>query len=598
MSTPRLTVRDAARLKREAEEYERAGRPERAAPLYRQILEQKPDSPDILNRLGDLEDRLGRGGEAADAWARSAVLYEQDGLSTRAMSLWKKVLRRSPTHLIARLHLAQLHLQQGLLQEARTQFQTVAHDAPLQSKHPFAIEAIEALIRLDPADLSLRTRLAQSFDDLGEREKAMGTLRAAIDHLSVEGRLSETLPLIHKGLQIDPENAELREALAEIDRLLEAFPPEEPDEVMLVEEVDGETLVPREAGRDDSADADEEPARTVAASGTGTIDGNESAEPAQPSAEEPPPDSRPEPAPPPIEPASASQPASLALSEPTDIEERLARAASEIRSATALLFTSGTGIGVDAGIPDYRDPETFWGTHPAYKERGLRFEDIARPALFERDPAVAWGLFGRRLNAARTATPSEGLAALARWRDAASEGAFVATCSVEGFFEAAGFAPEQIMDCYGRLDHLQCSRRCGQGLFPVDGGSFVVDEETLRAREPYPSCPSCGALARPNVLLFGDLAWDRSRLAEQERRLHDWLDHARKKRGRHFVVVECGEVPPVSTVRSLALKLVADLGAVFVSIKPRGGAAPDDAIVLPLGIRDALLRIDRYLRAR
>lgn len=301
----------------------------------------------------------------------------------------------------------------------------------------------------------------------------------------------------------------------------------------------------------------------------------------------------------PVESASIEAPiVSAAATEPLDIEERLARAASEIRSATALLFTSGAGIGVDAGTPDYRDPETFWKAHPVYKELGLRFEDIARPSLFERDPAVAWGLFGRRLNAARLSPPQEELAALVRWRDAASEGAFVATCSVEGFFETAGFRSDQVMDCYGRLDHLQCSRKCGQGLFPVDQAAFVVDEETRRAREPYPTCPSCGALARPNVLLFGDLSWDRSRLAEQDRRLHDWLDHARKKRGRHFVVVECGDVPPVSTVRSLALKMVADLGAVFVSIKPRGGAAPDDAIVLPLGIRDALLRIDRYLRAR
>jgi NAD-dependent SIR2 family protein deacetylase len=288
----------------------------------------------------------------------------------------------------------------------------------------------------------------------------------------------------------------------------------------------------------------------------------------------------------------------VGLTEPSDIEERLARAASEIRSATALLFTSGTGIGVDAGIPDYRDPEGFWEAHPAYKERGLRFEDLARPALFERDPAVAWGFFGRRLNAARLARPHEGLATLVRWRDAASEGAFVATCSVEGFFETAGFPPDGIVDCYGRLDRLQCSRKCGVGLFPVDNAAFVVDEVSLLAQEPFPACPACGALARPNVLLFGDLAWDRSRLVDQERRLLEWLNHARQKRGRHFVVIECGDVPPISTVRSLALKVVADLGAIFVSIKPRGGAAPDDAIVLPLGVRDALLRIDRYLRAK
>lgn len=33
-----------------------------------------------------------------------------------------------------------------------------------------------------------------------------------------------------------------------------------------------------------------------------------------------------------------------------------------------------------------------------------------------------------------------------------------------------------------------------------------VDSATMRARAPLPACPTCGALARPHILMFGDVA--------------------------------------------------------------------------------------------
>ncbi len=42
--------------------------------------------------------------------------------------------------------------------------------------------------------------------------------------------------------------------------------------------------------------------------------------------------------------------------EPSVIE----RAAKAIWAADAILFTSGAGLGVDGGLPDFRGPEGFW----------------------------------------------------------------------------------------------------------------------------------------------------------------------------------------------------------------------------------------------
>jgi hypothetical protein len=40
----------------------------------------------------------------------------------------------------------------------------------------------------------------------------------------------------------------------------------------------------------------------------------------------------------------------------------------------------------------------------------------------------------------------------------------------------------------------------------------AVDPTTFRARPPPPCCPRCGALARPNILMFGDGGWEAARL--------------------------------------------------------------------------------------
>src|SRR5438094_9780929 len=97
------------------------------------------------------------------------------------------------------------------------------------------------------------------------------------------------------------------------------------------------------------------------------------------------------------------------------MSEELQRARRAIADAEAMLIAAGAGMGVDSGLPDFRGPEGFWRTYPAFRGLGLRFEEIANPSWFERDPALAWGFYGHRLNLYRRTQPHEGFAILRRW---------------------------------------------------------------------------------------------------------------------------------------------------------------------------------------
>jgi NAD-dependent SIR2 family protein deacetylase len=276
--------------------------------------------------------------------------------------------------------------------------------------------------------------------------------------------------------------------------------------------------------------------------------------------------------------------------EQLDVE--IGRAARLVAEAEALVVCAGAGMGVDSGLPDFRGDEGFWRAYPPFQRLGLSFVDLANPSWFQRDPALAWGFYGHRLGLYRRTVPHAGFGILLGWARAKVGGAFVFTSNVDGQFQLAGFEGDRIEECHGSIHHLQCRGPCTRSIWPAAGTEVAVDEESMRASPPLPSCPSCGETARPNILMFGDYGFVPDRQEEQSRRFEGWLD---ENRSRRLVVVELGAGRAVPTVRITSEELVARRRAALVRINPREPAVPRGQVSLPLGSREALARIDAQL---
>jgi NAD-dependent SIR2 family protein deacetylase len=134
---------------------------------------------------------------------------------------------------------------------------------------------------------------------------------------------------------------------------------------------------------------------------------------------------------------------------------------------------------------------------------------------------------------------------------------------------------------------------CGAGIFKAGKVKIEVDESTMRAREPLPACPSCGALARPNILMFGDWGWNEVRTAEQQDRLESWLKSALDDR---LVIIELGAGTAVPTVRNFSERIAESAKCNLIRINPRESAVPAGQIGLPLGALAAIEEIDRLLK--
>lgn len=253
----------------------------------------------------------------------------------------------------------------------------------------------------------------------------------------------------------------------------------------------------------------------------------------------------------------------------------LARARAWLAAADGLLITAGAGLGIDSGLPDFRGPGGFWQVYPALGRARIAFEAIANPAAFARDPQLAWGFYGHRLALYRRTVPHAGFGQLLALGRGLKHGAQVFTSNVDGQFQQAGFAADRVCEIHGSIHHLQCTAGCGERIWPADDFVPEVDAEACRLINPPPTCPHCGALARPNILMFGDGAWVERRTVQQYRRLQDWLAAVAQP-----LCIEIGAGTGIPTVRRFS----ESHGWRLLRINPGEPAVPDEATGLGLAL--------------
>jgi len=265
----------------------------------------------------------------------------------------------------------------------------------------------------------------------------------------------------------------------------------------------------------------------------------------------------------------------------------LARAAALLRAADGLLIGAGAGIGVDSGLPDFRGDHGFWRAYPPLAALGIRFVEIANPRNFDSNPELAWGFYGHRLALYRATVPHAGFALLRAIGEKLAHGAFVFTSNVDGQFQRAGFDAGRVVECHGSIHHLQCTRPCSDAIWPAAAVDPVIDPATCLMAPPLPRCPDCGALARPNILMFGDGRWLDARTEAQYARLERW-----RARVGNLVVIELGAGTDVPSVRHMC----ESQGAPLVRINPREpDVGPGRGVGVAQGALEALLTLHALL---
>jgi NAD-dependent deacetylase len=151
-----------------------------------------------------------------------------------------------------------------------------------------------------------------------------------------------------------------------------------------------------------------------------------------------------------------------------------------VRSARVIAVLTGAGVSAESGIPTFRSNGGYW--------RQFRFEDLATPEAFARDPKFVWTWYEERRRAIAATRPNAGHLALAALEQRVPSFTLI-TQNVDGLHDLAG--SQNIIKLHGDIWTVRCTR-CREERV----------ERTELADLP-PRC-ACGAMLRPGVVWFGE----------------------------------------------------------------------------------------------
>jgi tetratricopeptide (TPR) repeat protein len=200
---------------RKAEKLFRQGRLDLAIVEYRAVIEDQPTDWNTANTLGDLYFRTGQVDRAIAEYIRIAEHLATEGFLSKAVALYKKILKIKPDEERAMMELGAITASQGLLVEARAQFLTLVERRRERGDRRGEAEARVRLGDLESADLETRLAGARARVELGDAKTAVERLKMVAADLDEKGRQHDVLRLLTEAAQIDPEDTELRRLLVQ-----------------------------------------------------------------------------------------------------------------------------------------------------------------------------------------------------------------------------------------------------------------------------------------------------------------------------------------------------------------------------------------------
>jgi len=187
-----------------AEKLVAKGKIESAIKEYRKLLSDNPNDASTLNRLGDLFARIDKIDDAVRLFSQIADRYTEDGFFVKAIAIYKKIIKLDPTRLAVYERLAELYHKQGLITEARTQYQVLVDYYQKHGNESSAIGVLERMVELEPEDPSPHAKLAELYHQAGRSEQELAEYRTIAELMLQKGHIEEATRVFSKAITIAP----------------------------------------------------------------------------------------------------------------------------------------------------------------------------------------------------------------------------------------------------------------------------------------------------------------------------------------------------------------------------------------------------------
>ncbi len=189
------------------------GKLDQALKEYLRVLEDNAKDIPTLNKVGDLYVRMNRPGESIPYFERIADFYSKDGFFLKAIAIYKKINKIDPARLEVYDRLADLYHKQGLVQDARSQYQVLADHYQKNNRLSDAITVYKKMAQIDPADLRIQVRLADLYRAANQKEQAVMQYGLIGSMLLKRGAHDEAAQVFQKALELSPDDVETQRNL-------------------------------------------------------------------------------------------------------------------------------------------------------------------------------------------------------------------------------------------------------------------------------------------------------------------------------------------------------------------------------------------------
>jgi tetratricopeptide (TPR) repeat protein len=197
---------EKAKVIKAAEKFLSQGKINAAIKEYRQIIAHDPDDFTTLNMLGDLLARANEKGEAAECFLRIAEHYRDEEFRLKAIAMYRKIDKLKPRDPAIAKELAELYGAQGLIADARAQYLVVADAYTKTGESKQTLKVLHKIADLDPQNTEVRLKLAEGYLKEHMQAEAAKAFAEAAHRLLENGRAEKALDAFQKAYELRPSD--------------------------------------------------------------------------------------------------------------------------------------------------------------------------------------------------------------------------------------------------------------------------------------------------------------------------------------------------------------------------------------------------------
>jgi tetratricopeptide (TPR) repeat protein len=129
-----------------------------------------------------------------------------DGFVTKAIAIYKKIAKLAPEATAPLEKLAELYVQQGVMNEARSLYLQLAESHLRAARQDKAVEVLRRLLDLEPENLRVQLRLAELYSSIGQKAEAAHAYLNCAHRMFDHSQFAEALRYVEQAIKADPKN--------------------------------------------------------------------------------------------------------------------------------------------------------------------------------------------------------------------------------------------------------------------------------------------------------------------------------------------------------------------------------------------------------